>query len=870
MDVLKLRVMRGPNTWSAVHHELIEMKIDQREVEDLPTDQVDGFTERLASLFPSLSESDFLRAVHRGLPVAEVIEKIAMELQTLAGMPSTFSTTKAGGNGTCHIVFGYQVEEAGIYAGRAALRLVAELISDREADPSADINHLCALQRREGLGPSTQSLVQEARKRDIPIKRLDKQSLVRLGHGVNQRVLCATMACTTSSIGVDMASDKELTRNLLADGYVPVPEGRVVYEEGDLAAAIEAIGYPLVIKPVNGNHGRAVKVNINDYATALEAFRAAALVSGEALVEQYIQGQDFRLLVIDYKLHAVAKRTPAAVVGNSESTIEELIAQANSDPNRGDGHEKILTTIKVDSVTNSILLEKNLTLNSVLAVGEILFLKDAANLSAGGTARDVTDIVHPYNVFLAERVARLMGLDICGIDVIAKNITEPLQNGNGAVLEVNAGPGFRMHLSPAKGFARNVAEPVIRMLYPPAATSRIPIVAVTGTNGKTTTTRLIAHMAKQAGRSVGYTTTDGIYIGDHAVCYGDCSGPASAETVLRDPIVDFAVLECARGGIRRSGLGFDRCDVSIITNITGDHLGLDDINSMEDLTAVKSVVAKATARTGYAILNADDDLVYALKDELEAQVALFSTDAENGRVKAHCENGGLAAVIEKGYFILCRGPWKTRVAKVQEIPLTLNGKASCMIKNILPALLAAEVSGFGMELLRKSLLTFIPGPDTTPGRMNIFKFRDYTLLLDYVHNRDGLAELARFMEQVEATSRIGIVACPGDRRDEDIVEMGYFAARIFDRIIIRLDKDSRGRPEEEIVELLKEGIRKGGDKEVTVIPDEVEAIAGAMNSAEKGAYIVACSDEIMRSTAYILSRQKEEAHSGDRLTNAYA
>jgi cyanophycin synthetase len=411
---------------------------------------------------------------------------------------------------------------------------------------------------------------------------------------------------------------------------------------------------------------------------------------------------------------------------------------------------------------------------------------------------------------------------------------------------------------------------VIRMLYPPAATSRIPIVAVTGTNGKTTTTRLIAHMAKQAGRSVGYTTTDGIYIGDHAVCYGDCSGPASAETVLRDPIVDFAVLECARGGIRRSGLGFDRCDVSIITNITGDHLGLDDINSMEDLTAVKSVVAKATARTGYAILNADDDLVYALKDELEAQVALFSTDAENGRVKAHCENGGLAAVIEKGYFILCRGPWKTRVAKVQEIPLTLNGKASCMIKNILPALLAAEVSGFGMELLRKSLLTFIPGPDTTPGRMNIFKFRDYTLLLDYVHNRDGLAELARFMEQVEATSRIGIVACPGDRRDEDIVEMGYFAARIFDRIIIRLDKDSRGRPEEEIVELLKEGIRKGGDKEVTVIPDEVEAIAGAMNSAEKGAYIVACSDEIMRSTAYILSRQKEEAHSGDRLTNAYA
>ncbi|HJY23951.1 MAG TPA: Mur ligase family protein, partial [Hanamia sp.] len=438
----------------------------------------------------------------------------------------------------------------------------------------------------------------------------------------------------------------------------------------------------------------------------------------------------------------------------------------------GEDHEKTLTKIKVDESTLFILNERGLTLQSVLPFGEILFLKDTANLSSGGTARDATDVVHPYNAFLAERIARLMNLDICGIDIIAEDITKPINQNNGAVLEVNAAPGFRMHLSPVKGIPRNVGEPVIRMLYPEGASSRIPLIAVTGTNGKTTTTRLISHFAKNAGHTVGYTTTDGIYINDQLIYKGDCSGPLSAEAVLRDPLVDFAVLECARGGILRAGLAFDKCNISIITNITEDHLGLDDINTLEDYAKVKAVVARSTFDDGFAILNADDDIVYGIKEELDCNIALFSTREDNERVISHCEKGGWAAIIEKGHFTICNGEWRIRVGKVTEIPLTLNGRATCMIKNILPAILAAAISGFNAKVIRKSLLTFIPGPEFTPGRMNIFKLKDVEVMIDYVHNTEGFSQLKEFMKQVPAQKKVVIIGCAGDRRDEDIKKMG--------------------------------------------------------------------------------------------------
>jgi cyanophycin synthetase len=873
MKILDVKIMRGPNYCSMYRQQLIVMKLDLEESEDFPTNKIDGFAERIEALMPSLynhrcsegKPGGFFERVRRGTWLGHVIEHVALELQSLAGMPCGFGRTRsAGKRGIYNVVFAYQVEAAGLYAAEAAVHIAQALEADVAYDINKDIKELMRINRTEGLGPSTLSLINEAKKHNIPYRRLDNHSLVMLGHGVHQKIICATMACTTSSIGVDMASDKQQTRKILTDGFIPLPEGKVVTTERELLNVIDEIGFPLVIKPINGCHGRGVATNIQSSDKALEAFALAKQISNEVIAERFIKGMDYRFLIINYKLEAVARRTPAMVIGDDKSTIQQLIEQTNEDPRRGEGHEKVLTKIKVDSQTNSILVEKNLTLNSVLPFGEILFLKDTANLSTGGTARDVTDIMHPYNVFLVERIARLMNLDICGIDLIAQDITSPITKDNGAILEVNAAPGFRMHLSPAKGIARNVAEPVIKMLFPEGTPSRIPIVAVTGTNGKTTTTRLIAHLAKYAGHTVGYTTTDGIYIQDQSIFYGDCTGPSSAEAVLRDPIVDFAVLECARGGILRSGLGFDKCDISIITNITDDHLGLNDINTLEELAKVKSVVARSTFDNGHAILNADDDLVCAIKDELDCNIALFSTQENNERVKAHCENDGWAAIIEKGYFTICKGEWRIRIAKVKEVPLTLDGRATCMIENILPAILAASIRGFEGKTIRKALQSFVPGPQLTPGRMNIFRFRNFILMVDYAHNPDGFVKLGKFMEQVDAKVKIGIIGCPGDRRDEDLMNVGYRAAQIFDELIIKHDKDPRGRTDEEITRLIMQGIhRHAPGKEPTIISDEIESIQYAMRNAPRGAFIVICCDEVRKILDFVSSEhEKEEQASG--------
>jgi cyanophycin synthetase len=869
MKIIKIKVLRGPNYWSTYRRQLIEMKLDLEESEEYPTNKIDGFADRIETLMPSLYEhrcskkgpGGFFARVREGTWLGHVIEHVALEIQSLAGMPCGFGRTRSTGKkGVYNVVFAYQVENAGLYAAEAAVRIVQALEADRPYDIKKDIIQLIDINRNEGIGPSTQSILNAAKKRNIPYRILD-DLLVMLGQGANQKLLQATMACTTSSIGVELAADKAETKKILSDGFIPTPAGASVYTTEELLQAVSVIGFPMVIKPMNGNHGRGVTSNINSEEEAIKAFEKAKAISAEVLAERFIKGRDFRFLVINYKLEAVARRIPAAIIGNDENTIGELIESTNSAPERGDGHEKVLTKIKIDEQTKSILVEKNLTLNSILPFGEILFLKDTANLSTGGTARDATDAVHPYNVFLAERIARLMNLDICGIDIIAEDITKPITKDTGAVIEVNAGPGFRMHLSPSKGTPRDVGEPVIKMLYPPGAPSRIPLIAVTGTNGKTTTTRLIAHLAKSAGHTVGYTTTDGIYIQDQAIYYGDCSGPASAEAVLRDPIVNFAVLETARGGILRSGLGFDKCNISIITNITEDHLGLDDINTLEDLARVKSVVARSTFNDGFAILNADDDIVYKIKDEVDCNVALFSARENNERIISHCEHGGWAAIIEKGYFTICKGEWRTRVAKVAEVPLTLNGRAICMIKNVLPSILAASISGFDTKIIRRALESFIPGPEVTPGRMNIFKVRNYEVMVDYVHNTDGFLQLKEFMKQVNAETKTCIIGCAGDRRDKDIECMGKLAAEAFDEIVIRHDKDGRGRTNEQLTTLIMQGILSvKPEAKVPVISDEVDALAFAMENAGKGAFIVVCSDEINRSVEFIKSQIKNEAH----------
>ncbi|MES2679548.1 MAG: cyanophycin synthetase [Bacteroidota bacterium] len=880
MKVLEIKTMKGPNFWSNYRHQLIVLKIDLGEMETFPTNKVPGFLERIKLRLPSLfshrcsedHEGGFFERVEEGTWMGHVIEHIALELQTLAGMECGFGRTRSTGEeGIYTVIFTYELEEAGVYAAEAAVSIAEKLISGEDFDVTDDVNHLKKIHTRKCFGPSTQSIINEAKKRNIPYRSLENGSMVLFGHGANQKMIRASMTSNTSNWGVETASDKEETKRLLAKAYIPVPEGMAIYNESELMEAIDAIEFPLVIKPVDGNHGRGITTNIRSIEQALEAFKLAKTISRELVIEKYISGEDFRFLVINYKLVAVAKRTPAMVMGDGVSTVRTLIEITNLDTNRGEGHEKILTTIKIDSVTENVLRNKNLSLESVVPLGEILYLKDTANLSTGGTSTDLTDEVHPYNVFMAERIARLMNLDICGIDVVAKDVSVPLTPENGGIVEVNACPGFRMHLSPSKGMARNVAEPVIDMLFPDNKPSRIPIVAVTGTNGKTTTTRLIAHMAKTAGHKVGYTTTEGIYIQDHMINHGDCTGSQSAATILTDPTVDFAVLECARGGILRSGLGFDHCNISIVTNISEDHLGLKGIKTLAEMAQVKAVVPNSTFDHGYAILNADDDLVFEMAEDLYCNIALFSMDAANPRVKKHCDKGGLAAVIEKGYLTICKGSWKIRVARVENIPLTIDGKAECMIKNILPSVLAAIIQNFKIEDIRRALQTFIPSPEQTPGRMNIFKFRNFELMVDYAHNTGGFEELGAFMKKVNAAVKVGIITGVGDRRDEDIRNLGILSGQMFDEIIIRHDKDMRGRPESEVTRLLLEGIRiKNPNAPVLVISDETEAIQYAIDHARENSFIVVSTDAIYESIDFIKNKMAEEKENFKELDKLFA
>lgn len=870
MRINEINAMRGPNYWSIWRHKLIVMKLDLEDLEEKPTNVIPGFGERLEKMFPTMFshrcsetfEGGFFYRVKEGTWMGHVIEHIALEIQTLAGMDTGFGRTRTTGEkGKYHVVFSYMEEKVGIYAAKAAVRIAQALVNGEEYDLEDDLQNMREIREDERLGPSTGSIVDEAVSRGIPYMRLNKHSLVMLGHGVNQTRIQATVSSTTSNIAVEIACDKEETKNLLDAASIPIPRGRIIYDEEELESAVKSIGYPIVLKPVNGNHGRGITTNVRNWDDAIVAMIAAKKISRAVICEKFVTGFDYRLLVINYKLIAAAKRTPAAITGDGVHTVKELIDTVNSDPRRGYGHEKVLTAIKVDDMTMQLLHEKNLSLESVVPKDEILYLKTTANLSTGGTATDITDLVHPYNVFMAERIARIIGLDICGIDIMAPDLTTPLNENGGAVLEVNAGPGFRMHIAPTEGLARNVAEPVVDMLYPPGKSSRIPIIAVTGTNGKTTTTRLIAHMVKTMGYKVGFTTTDGIYIQNRMLERGDCTGPKSAEFVLRDPTVDFAVLECARGGILRAGLGFHNCDIGIVTNIAEDHLGLKDINTIEDMARVKAVVPESVLPDGYAILNADDDLVFNMSKSLECKICLFSLDATNPRILKHCEDGGLAAVVEDGYITICKGTWKIRVDKVVNIPLTFSGKAIFMIQNILPAVLAGFVRNFKIEDMRIALETFIPSPTQTPGRMNLFQFKNFQVMVDYAHNSAGFAAIGKFLEKITAKPKVGIIAGVGDRRDSDIISLGKLAANMFDEIIIRQDKNLRGRTDQEIIDFMLQGVHSvDKNKKVKVIPTESEAIAFAIKNAKKGSFITICSDVVPDALDAIMKFKEEEDH----------
>ena len=866
MNILEIRTLRGPNYWSGYWKKLIIMRLDIGDYEDRPTDKIDGFYDRMVGLMPTLDihgcsykeEGGFLRRVREGTWAGHVIEHFALEMQTLAGMDTGYGRTReTDERGIYNVVFSYVEEECGRYAGRAATRVFIELAEDKPIDEikgglANDIQQLREIREDVRFGPSTGSLVEEAINRGIPYIRLNDQSLVQLGYGVYQKRIQATTTANTNMIAVDIAANKHATKTLLGDMGVPVPRGYRIRSIDELEGTVARVGYPVVIKPLDGNHGKGASVGVTDIEHARIAFERAKEYSRWIIVEKQLVGSDFRALVVNNRLIAVAERVPASVTGDGTSTIQELIDKTNADPRRGYGHEKVLTQIAVDGHTMRCIREKGYELDSVPPKDEVVYLKTTANISTGGTAIDRTDEVHPENVFLFERIARIIGLDVAGVDIIAPNVSEPLRENGGGIIEVNAAPGFRMHLAPSEGIGRNVAEHVIDMLFPPGTPSRIPIFSITGTNGKTTTTRLLAHILKNSGRTVGFTTTDGTYIGNQCIVQGDNTGPVSAHLVLKDPTVDVAVLETARGGIIRAGLGFDYCDIGIVTNIAADHLGMKDINTLEDLARVKSVVPRAVSRKGYAVLNAEDEHVYKMRERVEGHVVLFSMNENNKNIERQAKRGRISCVYENGYVTILKGKWKVRIEKAINIPLTYGGRAEFMIQNVLAATLACFVHGVSIEDLRVGLTTFNAGTAQTPGRLNFIEVGDATVLMDYAHNPAGLLGLTKFVTKLPNKYRTILLNVAGDRRDDDIREFGKIAADAFDRVVIRQGHYLRGRPEDEIYRLLQEGIAQSEHTpQVRIIADSREAIAHAVKNSRKGELVVTLADRVPQDIGFI-------------------
>ena len=867
MKILKIQTLRGPNYWSIRQQKLIVLQLDLAELTEKRSDEIPDFYQDLIELFPSLSSDcghGFLQDVQEGIFLEKIVAQVALELQSLAGMPVEFSCTRSTStSGVYQVIFEYLNEEAGRYAGKAAVRICQNL-ADRGYYPDSELGQdrrdLKELWRQGALGPSTEAIVKEAQARGIPWMQLSTRAMTQLGYGANQKRIQATQSDRSGILGVELACDKESTKEILQKYGIPVPLGAKIRYFDELEATIEQVGgFPVVIKPLDCNHGRGVTIDINSWREAEAAFDTAIALSKlrEVIVERYHRGRDHRVLVVNGKFVAVAERVPAHVVGDGRSTIEELIESTNRDPRRGEGHENVMTRIELERSSLELLRQQRCTRDTILRPGEICYLRATANLSTGGMAIDRTEEIHRDNIWLAERAARIVGLDIIGIDILTPDISRPLAEVNGVVIEVNAAPGFRMHVCPSQGQPRNVAAPVLDMLFPPGSNPRIPIIAITGTNGKTTTTRLIAHIFQQTQRTVGYTTTDGTYVDDYLVEAGDNTGPQSAQLILQDPTVEVAVLETARGGILRSGLGFDACDVGIVLNVTGDHLGIDGIDTIEDMAALKSVVAEATLAHGYAVLNADDPLVAAMAKRTKAQIAYFSMNPHNELVQSHIRQGGLAAVYENGYLSILEADQTLRIEQVINVPLTLGGLAPFMIANALAASLAAFTQGVALEDIRSSLTSFKASVRQTPGRMNLFNLGSYHALVDYAHNPSSYQALGSFVRHWSG-ERIGVVGGPGDRRDEDFIALGRLSAQMFHRIVVKEDDDTRGRRRGEVANLICQGIkREKPDCRYESILDETTAIDIALDEAPQGSLVVILPEKVNRTLDLIAARHPQ-------------
>jgi len=869
ITIRETRVYRGPNYYA--YDQSVHMVLDIGALEEEPTDTLPGFTEELLGVLPGLHDHQcsrgrdggFVERLVEGTWVGHVAEHVALEIQRSAGHELTRGKTRSTGErGVYNVIYGYLDETVGTLAGKLAVRLVNHLIvPEDDFDFTAELEAFLRTSQRVAFGPSTQAILDEAIVRDIPYQRLNSASLVQLGQGVHQQRIRATMTSITSSLAVDIASDKELTNRLLAAAGLPVPASDVVVTEDQAVRVARRIGFPVVVKPLDGNHGRGVAINLRDEAEVRASFDEAYRQSrrGDVIVEQFITGRDYRVLVIGGNMVAIAERVPAHVIGDGAKTVSELVETTNADPRRGVGHEKVLTRIVVNAAAIELVKAQGFDMDSVPPKGEMVKLALTANMSTGGISIDRTFEAHPDNVDIAEEAARVVGLDIAGIDFLCPDITQPVRETGGGICEVNAAPGFRMHTHPTIGEPQYVAKPVVDLLFPPGSPARIPIVAVTGTNGKTTTSRMIAHIFKGIGRKVGMTSTDGVVIDDRLVIRSDASGPRSARMVLQNPRVDFAVFEVARGGILREGLGYARNDVAVVLNVAPDHLGLRGINSIEQLAQVKQVIVEAVPKSGAAVLNADDPLVAGMRRACSGEVVWFSLVPNNRMISDHCRRGGKAVILEPSelgdLIVLVHGRRRMPLAHTHLLPVTFGGKAKFNVQNAMAAAGAAYCAGAHLHDIRAGLRSFTPSYYQAPGRMNLTEVEGVKVIVDYCHNAPAMEELGEFVDNffddtgsLERPQRIGVVATAGDRRDQDMLDLGYQAAKHFDWIIVREDDHLRGRAPGETAALITKGAKQAQSdgvaraKEIESVLEEIESTRAALVRANPGDLVVLCVD----------------------------
>jgi cyanophycin synthetase len=872
LKILEHRALRGPNYYSRFL--TIYMRLDIGELEERPSDKVPGITERLTGLLPTLQEhrcsvgrpGGFLERVQRGTWAGHVVEHVAIELQNLIGFNVGYGkTVDSYETGIYNVVYRYRDEACGLAAGVEAVDLVERLFNGQDVDMAAVITRLKSIRDAHMLGPSTASIVDAAKRRNIPYQRLSEEnSYVQLGHGHLQERIQATVTWRSSLIGYGIADDKNWTKQILGDAGIPVPRGQACFSFEEALDTAHYIGYPVVVKPLVGNHGRGVTTDIKDDYGLREGYDAAYHRNDTVVVEQYIKGEDYRLLVIDGKLVAAARRRPAHVTGDGQATLQQLIEKENEDPRRGVGHENLLTRIEIDEQTQRLIAQQGLTLRSVIPCGEVIYLKSTANLSTGGTATDVTDDVHPEVHYAAERIARLIGLDIIGIDLLAETLSRPLEEQSAAVVEVNAGPGFRMHLSPTHGEGRDVGGHVIDMLFPEGSDGRIPITAITGTNGKTTTVRLISHMLRQAGRKVGMACTGAIEIDNHVIMRGDYSGPQAAGIVLREPTVEHAVLEVARGGIMRRGLGFDECDIGVMLNVASDHLGERDIHTLDELARCKSVVIDAVREGGTAVLNADDPRCLDARQWARGDVVFFTMDPELDVVRVHVEEHGVAFTVHNDTIVMRQGQVEAEVISVNDVPITFEGHASFNVANALAAAAAAYGAGLSVADIQMGLQTFHPTTGQNPGRTNLIEADGVQVLIDYGHNVPALKALAGLVGSFNANRRISVASAPGNRRDEDLAALGAQLARMHDVVFV-CEPDPRGRPVGQAAELLRRGAASARSGcEIQVVLDEHDAVESAMDRAEEGDLLVLLIDDVESAIDRLKGRRFRSDAAGDR------